>query len=328
MAESKTILVTAASGNIGQTLVPLLLSSQSSPRVVLPTTSRSKLQSAITSLTSSPQNVIIEEGTVRDPVWFQSLLSTYSVTDVLLCLTGIDELYTGLLCLDAMSRIPSIKRLVYISAIGDFMSDQGFKECIVTRPYPHMFAKVVMEQRIRHGDLPFDWTVLGPGFFFSNDVKQNPTLRNGTFSTPLLSGKGAKVAPEDIALAAKNALLDTSGIWSHKKISLGSKHGYRGEEVKDIWSKALNRDIEGYWISDESLDAWEQRMRSFMPSDDGRALVRNLTILFRSLEGRDLVLSDAEYAAQVKLLGREPTGYEAWVGQTVAGWLSDPGKTK
>lgn len=182
--------------------------------------------------------------------WFQSLLTTYDVDTVFLCLIGTDELFTVLNCIDAISRAGTVKQLICLSVIGDFTSDAGLRAAIQHRPDLHLYAKVLVEQRLQHGSFPFEWTVLGPPFFFTNDEMQKHNLLNNSYLGSPLYKVGVNMASiSNIALAARNLMYDTSGNWNHKKIQIGSKRTYTGTEVKDIWSRALDKPLEGFFAT-------------------------------------------------------------------------------
>lgn len=322
MSKPKTILLTSASGNIGKALVPLLLSQSPAPKLVLPTSDASKLKSAIPSLAQS--NASIEEGSVKDPAWFQSLLTTHNVDTVFLCLTGTDELFISMNCVDAISRVPAVKKLIYLSISGDFTSEAGFIDTIRTRGYPHLFAKVLVEQRLKHATLPFAWTVLGPTLFFSNDINQNPRIRsNNQLDTPLFEPAVNKVSLSDIALAIRNAMYDTSGTWNGKKVMLGTKTTYTGHDIKDIWSRATGKPVQGFFGTEEGMEIFETEFRKIWSSDAGKALVRDIRLVFEFLMRDGISISDEEYEEQKKLLGKEPDDYEAWVKETVASWSKE-----
>lgn len=300
MSGPNNILLTSASGNIGSHLVPLLLTQKPRPKLILPTTNPSKLKSSIQSET----NAIVEEGTVKDPIWFQSLLTTHHVDTVFLCLTGTDELFTTMLCLDAISRVPTIKKVVYLSITGDFTSSTGFAETVATRGYPHLFAKVLVEQRLQHAKFDFDWTVLGPTTFFTNDYALKPNIVDqGEMHT--LSRKGVnKASLSDIALAARNAMYDTQGTWSRKKIMLGSKKGYTGDELVSIWSTAMGKTIKAEFATEEGMEAFEREFRAMVPTDSGKAMARDLRLVFEFLMSDGIEMSGEEYEEVSRLVGR------------------------
>jgi nucleoside-diphosphate-sugar epimerase len=135
MSDQHTILVTAGAGNIGTRLVPRLL--ESGHKVVLPTSNAERLHSKLSSQ-GVVDNLAVEQGSIRDPQWIQSLLTTHKVDVVFLCLTGTDELLTSLNFLDAMVRAGTVKHLVYLSLCGDVVSSKGIANVMRTSSAAHV----------------------------------------------------------------------------------------------------------------------------------------------------------------------------------------------
>lgn len=95
-------------------------------------------------------------------------------------------MYTAILCLDACGRARTVTHVVYLSVTGDLVSEDGFKQTMRTRGYPHLLSKVLVEQRLLYGDFHFAWTVLGPPFFFTNDeTMKQPLLTQSVFPLPV-----------------------------------------------------------------------------------------------------------------------------------------------
>lgn len=321
MAATKTIFITSASGKIGSHLVPLLLSQSPPPKLVLPTRDAEKLKSALPSISEAGKNVVVLEGSVNDPLWVERLLNDNKVDTVFLCLTGTDEMYIALLFLDAIRRVRAVKKLVYLSSIGDYASEAGFKQIAAAPGIPRMLAKVVVEQRLLYGPFDFEWTVLGPAIFFVNDYAQKVNLfTKGELSGISQYGVG-KVSLSDIALAARNAMYDTTGTWHGKKIQIGTKKPYTGAALTEIWSKALGKEIRGSYVSPEEAAEVEQMVRKMIPGDDGYTLARSQRLMAEHLVGSDISMTDEDYQDQIKLLGKEPDTFEAWAEETAKGWL-------
>ncbi|KAF2450676.1 NAD(P)-binding protein [Karstenula rhodostoma CBS 690.94] len=323
MSLPKSILITSASGKIGRHLVPLLLAQSPQPTLVLPTRNAENLKSALPSISKAEQNVVLPEGSVKDPLWVESLLKDNKVDTVFLCLTGIDEMSTALLCLDAIRRVPTVKNLIYLSSIGDFTSETGFKEAVRTRPIPRQLAKAVVEQRLLHGPFEFKWTVLGPTVFFANDYMQKTNIMAKGELAGLSPHGISRIALSDIAIAARNAMYDTTGTWHRKKVQLGTKKLYTGAEFAEIWSKALGKPVKGVYITPEGAAEAEQLLRRVIPGDAGLDLARSQRLLFESLLASGISMTDAEYQDQIKLLGKEPDRFESWVEETARIWLQE-----
>ena len=321
MAAPKTILITAASGNIGRVLAPLLLTQTPAPKLVLPTASIDRLRECNTA--ANDVDAVLEEGSIRDPLWFESLLRTHNVEAVFLCVTGTDEMFTAFNCLDAISRVNSVKKVVYLSIVSDMVSVEGTKKLYRERGYPHIFAKAAVEQRLYHGEFNFSWTVLGPPVFFDNDLRLKPAmLQAGIYPEPIIAKGVSKVAVEDVALAATNAFFDSSGKWDSRKIPLGSKFAYSTYDSARLWSDALGKSLPTQTESEGRMEAYEQTLRKAFGSGlEGLAWARDLRVLFEHLTSHGAEISDDNYRLQVELLGREPEDYAAWAKKTAATWV-------
>jgi hypothetical protein len=225
--------------------------------------------------------------------------------------------------LDAIRRVPNVKKLVYLSSIGDFTSETSFKENIRSRAIPRQLAKVLVENRLLYGPFDFEWTVLGPTTFFVNDYMQKTSIMAKSELAGLFEHKVSRIALSDIALAARNAMYDTTGTWNRKKVQLGTKKLYDGADFTRIWSKALKKPINGVYMTAERAADFEHYMRTAMPGDAGMELARSQRLLFEHLLESGISMTDAEYQQQVELLRKEPEDFEAWVEKTAQTWLQE-----
>lgn len=323
MATQKTILLTAGSGNIGRVLAPLLLKQDPCPKIVLPTSSIDKFRASNPAAKDPNPNVILAEGSIRDPIWFESLLKDHNVEAVFLCVTGVDEMFTNMNCLDAIAKAGTVKRVVYLSILADFVSEDGMKTMFQDRGYPHIYSKLVVENRLKYGNFPFQWTVLGPPIFFSNDLRQKmPLTQMGMYMEPNVEKGGSKISLDDIALAACKLLVDNDG-YDGKKVNLGSKKAYSTAESAALWSRALGKPIKTQTADKDVLDEFEQNLRNVMgPGLDGMAWARDLRLLYEYLVVHGVHISEEDYKTQVQLLGKEPQDYGEWIKATVATWNS------
>ena len=312
---SRTILITAAGGNIGSALIPQLLSEPF--KLVLPTSSASRLQSKLPSNATS--NVAVEEGKIQDPVWIESLLTKHNVDTVFLCLTGTDELMTSLNFFDAMRRAGTVKQLIYLSACGDFASEQGVKHLMQIASAAHVVVKAALEHKLAYADFPWKTTVLGPTLFFSNDTRSKKSmLEDGYFDEPVGEKGVSRVSTNDIALAIHNTILDPSK-WAGRKIMIGSRKTFTGAEISALWSKVLGREVRVAGSDKQGLDEFEKHFAE--KTGMGGAWGRDLRLMYEIFEKEAFGMSEEEYQVQVKLLGREPEDYEAWVRRVGESWL-------
>ncbi|ETS73572.1 hypothetical protein PFICI_14518 [Pestalotiopsis fici W106-1] len=322
MASPRVILVTAASGHIGENLIPLL-AAKSTTKLILPTSNAAALNSQIaTFAVPYPENITVVEGSIKNPAWFQELLKTHSVDTVFLCLTGEDELWTTFNCYDAMSRVPSVKKLIYLSAQLDFTSTEGMQQVLRHQSAAHVVVKILAEQKLLHGNLPFAWTVLRPTLFFINDVRcKQGMLEHGVFHEPLGEKGASRVAPWDIALAVQRLVADDTAKWQGKHVAIGSLKLYKGSEIAQIWSRALSREVKMHPADEQGLQQYEDEFLSRVGDARGAAWGRDLRLMYQAFAETGFGMNEDEYREQVDLLGREPASYEDWVKETARSWL-------
>lgn len=322
MATARVILLTAASGHIGENLIPLL-AAEATTKLILPTSNAAALKSQIeTYKVPNPGNIIVVEGSIKNPAWFQDLLKTHNVDTVFLCLTGEDELWTTFNCYDAMSRVPSVKKLIYLSAQLDFSSAEGVQHVLRHHSASHVVVKILAEQKLLHGNLPFAWTVLRPTLFFINDVRSKQgMLDRGFFDEPLGEKGASRVAPWDIARAVQRLVADDTDKWHGKHVALGSLKCYPGSEIARIWSRALGREVKMHRADEEGLQQYEDEFYSRLGDARGAAWGRDLRLMYQAFSETGFGMNEDEYRQQVELLGREPADYEEWVEETAKSWL-------
>ncbi|KAK8015047.1 hypothetical protein PG990_008343 [Apiospora arundinis] len=322
MASSRVVLVTAASGNIGEHLVPLL-ASDPTIKLILPTSRASTLQAQLEQHQQCQpgSNIFIEEGSIKDSNWFQGLLASHNVDTVFLNLTGDDELFTSLNCIDSLSRSSTVKQVIYLSACMDFDSNEGIQHCIANCSAAHVLVKPLVEQKLVHGKLPFDWTILRPSMFFTNDFRSKQSmLETGVFDVPFGEVGHSRVAPWNIALAVQNlvaAAASGSKKWSQKKISIGSGKAFKGSEIVRIWSEALGREITVLPANEEGFQKVEESFGKMR----GPAWGRDLRLMYEFFAVHGIGMTEEQYRQQVELLGREPDDYVEWVKSSARQWV-------
>ncbi|EME87392.1 uncharacterized protein MYCFIDRAFT_75252 [Pseudocercospora fijiensis CIRAD86] len=315
MSSKPTILITAAGGHIGSELIPLLLNEH--VNLVLPTSNASRLQTKyFPSSNTTPSNVSIEEGPITDPHWVESILKTHKVTSVFLNLIGTDELLTTLNFFDSMQRAGTVKNLVYVSACGDFADTfEGFKKTLTSNSAAHVLVKPLIEYKLLLSEYSWTTTRLGPTMFFDNDIRRKERIREGFFDEPISDflGKGqSKVSCEDIAIIARNSLLDPKR-WAGKKIMIGSLKRYSGAEVAGLWSEAVlnGKEMKRILGGNARLENYEAKAE--FPLHGSWAWPRDLRLMYETWAEDGFGMTEEEYAVQVEALGREPRRYEDWV---------------
>ena len=204
MSTTPTYFLTAASGNIGKRLVPLLLNHQSKPKLVLPTSDAQRLTSQLPAGHDTSRVVVIQ-GDIQDPQFVQRTLVEHEVTGVFLCLTGDNELFITMNFFDAVKRSGTVRHLVYLSACGDFSLDAVKSGVLKYAAFGHGSVKIVTEATLKYG-LPargekggFSYTILGPSLFFDNDLRSKKfILEKDFFNEPPLAAKESAVSTQQI----------------------------------------------------------------------------------------------------------------------------------
>ncbi|KAM0560020.1 hypothetical protein ACHAPJ_003977 [Fusarium lateritium] len=319
---SPVYLITAASGHIGSHLIPILLSQEPKPTLVLPTGNPDRLTSQL-GTNANDTHVKIVHGDIQDSIFVETLATEHGVTAAFLCLIGENELMVTLNIFDALKHAETVKHIVYLSACGDFDL-----EPIRGGTFGHMWAghvlvKPIIEAQLRYSLPPrsepggFSWTILGPTLFFTNDLRSKKRiLGQGLFDEPLGSTGVSRVDPVDIALAAANALQDDGKLWSGKKVMIGSLETYTNEHVAKLWSEATQTKV-SFLASDRAgLETFEKNHRPVV----GKVWARDMRLMYEYFEAKGFGMTEEEYADQVKLLGRAPASYEDFVKVTGEGW--------
>lgn len=317
MASTPTILITAAGGNIGSILVPRL--AQEQVQLVLPTSNAARLEASL--LPAS--NIAIEEGSIKDPQWVESILRKHRVDTVFLCLTSHDELIVALNFFDAMKRAGTVKHLVYVSACGDFVTGAGLQNLMRTQSAMHVVVKATIEQKLKYGGFPWTTTVLGPTLFFTNDLRSKDAMLNeGFFDEPLGGAGVSRISVPDIALAAHNTLLNPNK-WAGKKVMLGSLSLFTSEETAALWCKALGREIRMEQSSEHYEAAYPQWKRQAFGLDEvmSKAWERDLRLMYEAFGEHGFGMSEEEHQLQVEVLGKQPDDYPQWVQETGSQWV-------
>jgi uncharacterized protein YbjT (DUF2867 family) len=317
---SPTYLLTAASGNIGKRLIPLLLSQPSKPKLVLPTRDPARLISQIHGNEQDPRIKVVQ-GDINDPIFVEEILSRHGVTGAFICITGEKELMMTLNLFDAIKRAGTVQHLVYISASGNFDLDAIQAGSIRNNTTGHMLVKPILEAKLRDS-LPraqggFSWTIIGPTLFFTNDLRSKQgMLDQGVFDEPLGSKGVSRVDPGDIALAVANAFDDDGREWAGKKVMIGSLETYTNIEVAKLWSEALGTPISPTLSDEDGLAGFEERFRGTM----GPVFARDMRLMYEFFDAEGFAMSQAEYETQVALLGKTPGSYEKFVEETAEQW--------
>lgn len=255
------IFVTAASGHIGNALIPLLLKSPAIKQLVLPTTNVARLKAQV----PESDRIMILEGSIQHPAWVEEIFQKYHIDTVFLCLTGQDELFTTCNFFSSMIRSGCVKHLIYLSACGDLMPESIFNERLGVIIPGHVLIKTPIEQMLRQSILFREqgrtYTILGPSLFFINDLRGKETMMGpmGIYGEPLGTKGVSRVDVEDIALAVVK-VAEEPHKWNGKKVNIGSKELYTEHDFSRFWSEALGKSIKVAPNNSQGLDQFEKHV--------------------------------------------------------------------
>ena len=168
--------------------------------------------------------------------------------------------------------------------------------------------------------LGFQWVTTrhGPTMFWDNDVRSKKSmLEHGAFDEPLVEKGVSRVCTSDIALAARNIILDPKK-WAGQKTMIGSKQLFTGSNIAKLWSEAAGREI---WMSgtdEETLLQFEDDFtrKTGSKGDWGRAL----RLMYETFGREPFGMSEEGCRVQVEVLGKEPQGSFARGKKTEKEW--------
>ena len=312
----KSVLITSASGNIGRELIPLLLTTTpQTTRLILPTSSPTRLSSSLPPSLDKTRLSILE-GAVSDPTWLEQICTSHAVETAFLNLGGQDELFTTMGALDAFSRA-GVKHVVYLSCAGEFTSPDGVADMLREWGSASVVVKVAVEQKLWHAVWPFKWTVVGPTLFFENDIRTKEILvGEGWMPEPLGERGVSRVSCRDVARVVARSVEDGGEKLDKRKVNVGSLRRYTGRETEEMWSKALGREIKMGKGDREGLRAYEEHWAEVIPGTAGKSVGRDLALMCRGWIKNGYGPSEDEYRLLRAVLGKEADDYETWVAET------------
>lgn len=328
---TRSILITSASGNIGQKLIPLLLSTPStaSYTIVVPTRDAARLRTnlGLPDSPSSHPNLIVAEGDTTNTPWIESLLRTHAVDTVLSNFSGIEELALTLNFWSACEAT-GVKHLVYISACFDTSLEAVRAGALRHVGAAHCAYKFPAEQRLVYGGPKFSWTILAPTLFMQTNSSyvQKTVMEMGLIGFPVGEKGCSMVDTADIALGAFKAIEDQGKVWGGKKIAIGSREVYNTEAMTKLWSKATGKEIKGVSARWEDLEKLEEQVALMGADRRGRggwAWARDMVLMCEQFDLDGFGMTDEQYQEQVKFLGKEASSYEEYVKGLVAKWKTE-----
>jgi uncharacterized protein YbjT (DUF2867 family) len=287
------VLVTSATGTIGQRLLPRL--SRAGVEVLALTRDAAKAPVAL-------RGVEWLTADLGDPV---ALAPIFARADrVFLVVPGVpEEAHVGLAAVTLAQR-GEVERLVYLSV---------HQTADLPRHAPHIAAKLVTEQAVRASGLGH--AILRPNAFFQNDLwYRRALLREGVYPQPLGPIGVSACDAGDIAEAAERLLLSEAALGA--VYDLVGPEPLDAERAAEHWSEALGRRIvSAPWDGQAWLQA--QLQRGTPPW-----LAYELLLMYEAWRTRGYAASGASVQRLAGLLGRPPRGHADFARETARLWCA------
>ncbi|AJY46522.1 SDR family oxidoreductase [Martelella endophytica] len=286
-----TILVTGATGNIGNQVVQHLVSQGADVKALVRDPSKAEF----------PAGVDVVQG---DFLNVDSLRSAFDGVSTLFLLNAVvpDEFTQALIALN-VARAAGIERIVYLSVIHPD----------VYVNVPHFAGKFAVERMIEQ--MGMSATILRPAYFIQNEMMiKDAITSHGVYPMPVGDKGLAMIDVRDIAEIAALELLRRETAPAPlplDRINLVGPETLTGAEVASIWSEALGRTIA---YAGDDTDAFEGNLKQFMPpwmAYDMRMMGERFLTDGMLPEGGDVARLEA-------LLGRPLRTYRNFILEAVA----------
>jgi uncharacterized protein YbjT (DUF2867 family) len=277
-----TILVTGATGRVGNQVVQQLVKRGANVRVLV----RDPAKAAF------PAGVDVVQG---DLLNIDALRTAFAGVSTLFLLNAVaaDEFTQALITLN-IARESGVERVVYLSVIH---SDRFVN-------VPHFAVKQGAERMIEQ--MGFSATILRPAYFIDNEHMIKEVIFNyGVYPMPIGSKGVAMVDARDIAEVAAIELIrreQAPGKLPIDIINLVGPDTLTGPEVAAIWSDILKRPI-AYGGDDPS--GFEQNLATFMP----KWMAYEMRLMAERYVSDGMIPEDGDVERLTKILGRPLYSY-------------------
>lgn len=237
-----TILVTGATGRVGNQVVQQLVKRGANVRVLVRDPAKA----------SFPANVEVVQGDLLD---IDSLRTAFKGVSTLFLLNAVaaDEFTQALITLN-VARESCVERVVYLSVLH---SDRFVN-------VPHFAVKLGAERMIEQ--MGFSATILRPAYFVDNEhMIKDVIFNHGVYPMPIGSKGLAMVDARDIAEVAAIELIrreQAPGKLPNETINLVGPDTLTGSDVAAIWSDILMRPVV---YGGDDPTAFEQNLATFLP---------------------------------------------------------------
>ncbi|MEN0036642.1 MAG: NmrA/HSCARG family protein [Cellvibrio sp.] len=237
-----TILVTGATGTVGNQVVEQLVKRGTNVRALVRDTTKANL----------PAGVTLAQGDLLNP---DSLRSAFEGVSTLFLLNAVvpDEFTQALIALN-LAKDAGVKHVVYLSVIH---SD-------VYVNVPHFAGKFGVERMIEQ--MGFSATILRPAYFMNNEwTIKDVVLGYGVYPMPIGNKGLAMIDARDIGEIAALELLRRNGsneALPLERINLVGPDTLTATDAANIWTEVLGRPIVH---GGDDTNSFEQNLRNFMP---------------------------------------------------------------
>ena len=237
-----TILVTGATGRVGQHVVKQLVKRGAAVRVLTRAPSKANL----------PSGVEVVQGDMLDVDSLRRAFTNVSTLFLLNTVAG-DEFTQAIITLN-IAREYGVKRVVYLSVLH---ADRFVN-------VPHFAVKSGAERMLEK--MGFSATILRPAYLIDNDLQMKTVIFNhGVYPMPIGSKGIAMVDVRDIAEVAAIELIrrdQAQGELASETINLVGPDTLTGMDVAAIWTEILGR--QAIYGGDDPA-GFEQNLATFMP---------------------------------------------------------------
>ena len=290
-----TILVTGSTGIIGQQVLNNLAGQQVNVRALTRSPERA----------SFPDGIEAVKGDLTDPQGMRAVMEGVD-TLFLLVANAPDELTQAIQAVN-IAREKGIKGLVYFSVIrADEFVD-----------VPHFTSKYTVERMIERAGIPA--TLLRPGYFMQNDMRQRTFLQEKGLYTMPVGEKGlSMVDVRDIGEAAANALIcrhSDKQPAPNEIVECVGPDALTGQGLAEAWGRVLNKDIR---YAGNDLEQFEQQM---VKAGQPGWLAYDMRLMLQRYQQDGAVADAATVERFTRLLGHAPRRYFDFCREMAAEWL-------
>jgi len=277
-----TILVTGATGRVGQQVVQQLVKRNADVRVLVRDPSKANFH----------DSVDVVKGDLLD---IDSLRTAFTGINTLFLLNAVsgDEFTQALITLN-IAHESGVERVVYLSVIHS--------DLFVN--VPHFATKLGAERMLEQ--MGFSATILRPSYFIDNDHTIKDVIFNyGVYPMPI-GGKGlAMIDTRDIAEVAALELIrrdQAPGKLPIEIINLVGPDTLTGDSIAAIWSDILGRPV-AYGGDDPT--GFEQNLSKIMP----KWTAYELRLMAERFVSDGMIPKSGDVERLTKILGRPLHSY-------------------